>query len=197
MNFQYDQSNQLHGFLRSLFDLGEYEYKKNLKYWSSSYFIDADRYLKPDHAFNFSSTNDNLYWLGDFNNDDHPTLAFCLPNHLASLSGFELATYTGAFKPKSFSLSSSLDNRTYTNTQTYNPDYSTDQIQYFSYSGSIARCFQLTCISGANNYNAFDVDHIEIYGVFQYYREKPNVQICRTPAMHSIKFIVSFLILKN
>ena len=193
MTYQYNSSNELHGFLRSLFDLGESEYKRNLHYSASSYYIEGTRHLTPDHAFNFNSSSDRLYWLGDLNINENAILTFCLPHYLASLSGFELGTFNGYYRPKSFSFATSFDNKTYTNEQNYTADYSSDLVQYFSYNGSIGNCFRLTCISSSNGRKMIDVDHIEIYGVFQYYKQH-QFQTCRIRSHNTITFFLCFSI---
>ena len=188
MTYLYDSSNELHGFLRYLFDLGETEYKQNLHYSASSSSISGDRHLTPDKAFNFDSMSDQLYWLGDLSKNENSVLIFCLQHYLGYLSGFELGTIDGFHRPKSFSFATSLDNKTYTNEKNYTADYSSDLVQYFSYNGSIGKCFRLTCISSSANRGMFDVDHIEIYGVFQN-EKKHQFQSCH---IHSHRAITIF-----
>ena len=188
MLYEYSDSNQLNGFLHYLFNQGKQSYQDNLIFSASSYFTTSDhRVLTPDHLFNFDSIDDNLYWLGNLQQTE-VSLTFCLPNYISALTGFELATINGKYRPKTFSIASSNDNKTFFNSQNYSANFEENLIQYFNYNGSIAKCFKLTCLSSSENTVAIDLDHIEIYGLFQFNRIR-IAQTCRNS-----KFIV-FVIL--
>ena len=166
LSYHYSPSNSFHGFLRFLYDKTNGAYNGELIYSVTSYQTPTnDQILTPDHVFDFQSTNDHLYWIGK-NDADGAALTFCLKNFTAKLLGFEMSTYNGDARPKLFTFSSSIDNKTYSKSVEYEADFTSVLTQYFSFNSQPSKCFRLRCLQGTTNMRAFDVDHIEIYGDF-------------------------------
>ena len=167
MIFRYDPSNELHGILYWLWSKGPESYSQNLNYsaTSSYYHSVTGRYLTPDHAFDFSSIDDNNYWIAQFSQSGSIELTFCLTRYAAKLTGFELCTFNGSSKAKAFNFSSSVDGKNYQNSQYFEGDFNDDLTIFFNYQCDWSKCFKLTCLQSIiENQKPFDVDHIEIYG---------------------------------
>ena len=81
--------------------------------------INKSKHLLPQYAFDF----DGKYWYGDYFQKDLVNLTFCLPHYYIKLKGFELVSVIGTARPKSFALSVSIENHTYTNYQNFSEDF--------------------------------------------------------------------------
>ena len=163
--FEYSSSNPLNGILHSLYDQNNGEYSKYIKIFATSYLTTEGRDLSPEHAFDYGPKDDNYYWLGSSSQEGPINLTFCFINYYAKITGFEIQTLkTSIYRPVTFSLSASVDNKTYTTPEEYSEDFTSTLVHYFSFTAPISKCFCLTCIKNNVGGRAFDLDHIEIYG---------------------------------
>ena len=164
-DYQYSSTNKLHGILRFFFDKGTEIYENVLKYHGTS--VSQQYYVK--YAFNFDN---DKYWIGRTDENDFTNLTFCLNNYYVKISGFEISTSNGgATLPKKFAFSSSMNNETYSNLKDYEYSFRKADIHYFPYNNKVSNCFKLICIESIDGYSVFDVNNIEIYGIFSSNRD--------------------------